>query len=95
MVRAIILSIHESIDFGDSPMIRASYPTIDAPASATASAVSGRASRRIGRIFALILDALHRSRRLQAQRVLHQYRHLIARAPASKVHHPEANEGRS
>ena len=29
--------------------------------------------------FALLLDALHRSRRLQAERILAQHRHLIAR----------------
>jgi len=31
-------------------------------------------------IFAIILDALHHSRRLQAERTLRQYRHLIDRA---------------
>jgi hypothetical protein len=30
-------------------------------------------------LFVLVLDALHRSRRLQAERVLAQHRHLIAR----------------
>ena len=39
--------------------------------------------------FASLLDALHRSRRLQAERVLAQYRHLIAKyqppAPASNA----------
>ena len=30
-------------------------------------------------LFARLLEALHHSRRLQAQRVLGQYRHLIAR----------------
>jgi hypothetical protein len=39
--------------------------------------------------FALLLDALHRSRRLQAERILGQHRHLIARyqpvAPASNA----------
>jgi hypothetical protein len=39
--------------------------------------------------FALLLDALHRSRRLQAERILVQYRHLIARyqpvAPTSNA----------
>jgi hypothetical protein len=30
-------------------------------------------------LFATLLDALHHSRRLQAQRVLAQHRHLIAR----------------
>jgi hypothetical protein len=43
----------------------------------------------------LFFDALHRSRRLQAQRILHQYRHLIARAPESMVHDPKSKEGRS
>jgi hypothetical protein len=39
--------------------------------------------------FASLLDALHRSRRLQAERVLAQYRHLIAKyeppAPTSNA----------
>ena len=39
--------------------------------------------------FALLLDALHRSRRLQAERILGQHRHLIARyqpvAPTSNA----------
>jgi hypothetical protein len=91
MVRAIGLSIHAFINFGVSPMIHASFPTIDAPASAGPS----RASKRIAKIFASIVYALHESRRRQAQRVLHQYRDLIARAPESKVHGPESRDGRS
>jgi len=42
-------------------------------------------------LFALILDALHRSRRLQALRMLQRYRYLAAR-PAKgegRVEHPE------
>lgn len=31
-----------------------------------------------GPVFAAFLNALHQSRRLQAGRVIHQYRHLIA-----------------
>jgi hypothetical protein len=31
-----------------------------------------------GAIFAAFLNALHRSRRLRAERVIHQHRHLIA-----------------
>jgi hypothetical protein len=31
-----------------------------------------------GSIFAAFLNALHRSRRLRAERVIHQHRHLIA-----------------
>jgi hypothetical protein len=38
--------------------------------------------------FALLLDALHRSRRLQAERILRQHRHLIARYVAK--HQPAA-----
>jgi hypothetical protein len=30
-------------------------------------------------IFAVLIDALHHARRLQAQRTLLQYRHLVAR----------------
>jgi hypothetical protein len=31
-------------------------------------------------IFRIIVEALHHSRRLQAERTIHQYRHLIHRA---------------
>jgi hypothetical protein len=34
-------------------------------------------------LLALLLEALHHSRHLQAQRVLRQYRHLIARPNAA------------
>jgi hypothetical protein len=43
--------------------------------------------------FALLLDALHRSRRLQAERILRQYRHLIARyEPVAPTSNAEGDE---
>jgi DNA-binding GntR family transcriptional regulator len=43
------------------------------------SVVASRPSKRRG-LFAALFAALHRSRRLQAERVLRQHQHLIARA---------------
>jgi hypothetical protein len=43
------------------------------------SVLIGRASKR-RRLFVALLATLHRSRQLQAQRVLRQYQHLIVRA---------------
>ena len=45
----------------------------------TGSSLADRSSKR-GRLFAALLNALHRSRQLQMQRVLRQYDHLIERA---------------
>jgi hypothetical protein len=43
--------------------------------------------------FALLLDALHRSRRLQAERILGQYRHLIAKyQPVAPTSNAEGDE---
>lgn len=36
-------------------------------------------------IFRIIFDALHHSRRLQAERTLHQYRHLIHKAESNTL----------
>ena len=44
-------------------------------------------------LLALILDVLHHSRRLQAQRTLRQYRHLIDEAVADKLQAIEADCG--
>ena len=74
-------------------MRQASYPVNEV--SSAGPVVSGRVSRRIGIFFSFILGALHRSRRRQAQRILHQHRHLIARASESVVHDLESKEGRS
>lgn len=74
-------------------MRQASYPATALPSARPVA--SGRVSKLITIFFLSILDALHRSRRRQAQRVLHQYRHLIARAPESMVHDPQSKEGRS
>jgi hypothetical protein len=56
-------------------MKHASFPTvIDSTIEVTARKPSTRWSP-----FQWLLETLHHSRRLQAQRVLRQYRHLIAR----------------
>jgi hypothetical protein len=75
------------------PMSQASYPATAVPSAEPV--VSGRVSRRIRIFFSFIVDALHESRRRQAQRVHHQYRHLIARAPEGMVIDPESREARS
>jgi len=36
-------------------------------------------------IFRIIFEALHHSRRLQAERTLHQYRHLIHKAESNML----------
>ena len=74
-------------------MRQASYHATAVPSAGLV--VSGRASKRIRIFYSSIIDALHQSRRLQAQRILHQYRHLIARAPETMVHDPKSKEGRS
>ena len=54
------------------------HATISTSIVSSPSAISeDKPTRRS--LFASILEALHHSRRLQAQRVLAQYRHLIAR----------------
>jgi hypothetical protein len=55
--------------------------------------VASRPSKRRG-LFAALFAALHRSRRLQAERVLRQHQHLIARAHARTQRH-EAGELKS
>jgi hypothetical protein len=55
--------------------------------------VASRPSKRRG-LFAALFAALHRSRRLQAERVLRQHQHLIARAHARTQQH-EAGELKS
>jgi hypothetical protein len=67
------------------PMKHASFSTsIDSSTSVISSKTPTRKN-----LFARLLEALHHSRRLQAQRVLGQYRHLIARyepvAPTSSA----------
>jgi hypothetical protein len=64
-------------------MRHASFPAIGFSASAPSFF---RGKRRQRRLFTLILDALHRSRRLQAQRILQQYRHLVARTGTAEGH---------
>jgi hypothetical protein len=44
-------------------------------------------------LFASLLEALHHSRRLQAQRALRQYRHLIARPDAAGATSNVGGEG--
>ena len=55
-------------------MTEASFPTVGRVRS---QAVSD-GERRPRRLSTLLLEALHHSRRLQAKRILGQYRHLIA-----------------
>jgi hypothetical protein len=74
-------------------MRRASYSVTALPSAGPVA--SGRVPKRIRIFFSFIVDALHESRRRQAQRVLHQYRHLIARALESMVHDPKSKERRS
>jgi len=74
-------------------MGQASHPATAVPSAGPV--VSGRVSRRIQIFFSFIVDALLEPRRRQAKRVLHQHRHLIARAPEGMVVDPESREGRS
>ena len=55
------------------------------------SVVASRPSKRRG-LFAALFAALHRSRRLQAERVLRQHQHLIARAQERAHAHTQEHE---
>jgi len=55
----------------------ASFPAAAIAPAATISS-SSKPKSIFASIFASILDALHHSRRIQARRVLGQYRHLIS-----------------
>jgi len=50
--------------------------SVPAETISVASAFSSHQGRR--KLFAAIIDALHHSRRLQAERIIRQYRHLLA-----------------
>jgi len=50
--------------------------SVPAETISVASAFSNHQGR--WKIFAAIIDALHHSRRLQAERIIRQYRHLLA-----------------
>jgi hypothetical protein len=59
--------------------------SISTSIDSTTSVISRKTPTRKS-LFSRLLDALHHSRRLQAQRVLGQYRHLIARyEPSDKA----------
>ena len=71
-------------------MRHASYP-----AAANASyeaAARGQKTRRRG-ILAVVLEALHDSRRSQAARILRQYRHLVAQPEEGGHHNLIPNRG--
>jgi hypothetical protein len=67
------------ISCGVSTMRHASYHLAEtvSPESVLRRQKTGQSSI-FGGIFARVLAALHHSRRLQAQRILRQYQHLIA-----------------
>ena len=69
---------------GDAPFIAARIGLHD-------SSLSNRRARK--GFFALLLEALHHSRRLQAERILHQYRHLIAQDGHGILREPNAHLG--
>jgi hypothetical protein len=71
-------------------MKQALYPT-DA-AIAVSGALRGQKSKRRS-IFASLIAALQHSRRLQARRVLRQYRHLIAAHPSSEIQNLNLKNG--
>ena len=67
-----------------------------APSIATKTNVYDLAQRRRPNrkgLLTLILETLHQTRRLQAQRTLRQYRHLINEAVADKLQAIEADCG--
>ena len=73
------MSITERVTERDTTARHRQHSRIDghAPQQGEANAVADRKG-----LFGAVLDALHDSRRRQAARVIHQYRHLIA-APRS------------
>ena len=52
--------------------------TAEIPAESAAFDTNDGPATRFRSIFAAFLNALHESRRLRADRVIHQHRHLIA-----------------
>jgi len=72
-------------------MKNALYPLTRVPSSG--SEVSRQLSKLTTNFFRSILDALHESRRLQAQRSLHHYRHLIAGSSQSNRDDSGSNGG--
>jgi hypothetical protein len=73
--------------FPASTMRHASFPAATASLEAD---LRGRKTRRKG-IFASVLEALHYSRRLQAQRILRQYQHLISQPEQAGPHNSNPN----
>jgi hypothetical protein len=67
------------------------HASIPVPGSSASDLMLSRAVPRRGGFFALILDALHRSRRLQAERILRHYRHLVARTDQPTACNPPSN----
>lgn len=67
------------------------------PATGIFSSAAARGTRRPSRrksLFAILLDALHESRRLQAELIVRRYQHLIVRAQRA-AKKAEGREGRA
>ena len=76
-------------------MRHASYSvTGEPPAPSPGTIISRQVSKLTGNLFLSILRALHESRRLQAQRVLGQYQHLIDRSREKQADAPKSDSGR-
>lgn len=70
----------------------ASYPVTRAPSSG--SIISRQVSKLTVNLFTSIFNALHESRRIQAQRTLDRYRHLNSRVLKKQAQDPQSNSGR-
>jgi hypothetical protein len=75
--------------FLTSTMRHASFP--EATASLEADLYAQKIRQRRRGIFASVLEALHYSRRLQAQRILRQYQHLISQPEQAGPHNSNPN----
>jgi hypothetical protein len=91
---AIIFHDHIFIR-GVSTMRHASYSVTGVPPEPSpGTIISRQVSKLTGNLFLSILRALHESRRLQAQRVLSQYQHLIDRSREKQADAPKSDSGR-
>jgi hypothetical protein len=82
--------IYIEINCGASLMRQSSYP-----ATGILSSAAARRTRRPSRrksLFAILFDALHESRRLQAELIVRRYQHLIVRAQQRSAEKVAATE---
>jgi hypothetical protein len=81
-INPVLFALEESHPILRVRMKHFHHPAIEG-ASETAAALDPVSSRKS--VFAHLLDALHESRRLQAARLVHHYRHLLQQEPGHET----------